>query len=200
MADRLFDQERLTTMLVTLASRRAEKAAVVDARSAALEKDAQEADERLRRLYQLVETNLAVMDDILRDRITALKADRDRAHAALDRIRSAAQAPVEITPLMVGRFGQTMRENLTTAEIPFRKAYIGSIVDRIEVDDCKVRIIGRKDVLEQAVVAGASAPGVRSFVRKWRARQDQKSSEKRRFFKVFMKIGTSVRVFSVRAD
>jgi hypothetical protein len=56
-----------------------------------------------------------------------------------------------------------MRENLTTGELPFRKAYLGSIVDRIEVDDCKVRIIGRKDVLEQAVLASASASGVRSL-------------------------------------
>ena len=37
--------------------------------------------------------------------------------------------------------------------MPFRKAYLGSIVDRVEVDDHEIRIIGRKDVLEQAVQA-----------------------------------------------
>jgi hypothetical protein len=37
----------------------------------------------------------------------------------------------------------------------------------------EIRIVGRKDVLEQAVLAkGALVPGVRSFVRKWRTRHD----------------------------
>ena len=62
-----------------------------------------------------------------------------------------------------------MREKLTTGDVPFRKAYLGSIVDRIEVDDREIRLIGRKDVLERAVLANSGpVPGVRSFVRKWR--------------------------------
>ena len=72
---------------------------------------------------------------------------------------------------MVERFGHTMCDKLTAGEIPFRKAYIGAIIDRIEVDDHQIRILGRKDVLEQAVMAnGGPIPGVRSFVRKWRTR------------------------------
>ena len=62
-----------------------------------------------------------------------------------------------------------MREKMCSGEVPFRKAYLGAILDRIEVDGGKVRIIGRNDVLEQAVARdGASTPGVRSFVRNWR--------------------------------
>jgi hypothetical protein len=38
------------------------------------------------------------------------------------------------------------REKLTTGEVPFRKAYLGS-------DDGEIRILGRKDVLDQAVLA-----------------------------------------------
>ncbi len=72
------------------------------------------------------------------------------------------------------RFARAMREKLSSGEIPFRKAYIRSIVDRIEVDDRCIRIMGRKDVLEQAVLAegGGAAPMVHSFVPKWRTRQD----------------------------
>jgi hypothetical protein len=33
-----------------------------------------------------------------------------------------------------------MRERLTTGEVPFRKAYLGSLIDRVEVDDREVRI------------------------------------------------------------
>jgi site-specific DNA recombinase len=67
-----------------------------------------------------------------------------------------------------------MHERLTSGEVPFRKAYIGAIVDRIEVDDHMIRIIGRKDVLEAAIAApGGPIPVVRSFVRRWRAGQDE---------------------------
>ena len=65
-----------------------------------------------------------------------------------------------------------MREKLTTGDIPFRKAYLGSLIDRIEVDDSEVRIVGRKEVLEQAVLASRQGrAGVHSFVPKWRSRQ-----------------------------
>ena len=32
-----------------------------------------------------------------------------------------------------------MRENMTSGDVPFRKAYIQSVVDRIEVDDDFIR-------------------------------------------------------------
>ncbi|KAB2914148.1 MAG: recombinase family protein [Hyphomicrobiaceae bacterium] len=173
LADRLLKPERLTAMLASLASRRAAKAAAVDERLGILEKEAHEANGRLRRLYKLVEDGATDMDEILKGRITAVKADRDRAQAALDRAKSGLRLAVDIRPIVVERFGQMMREKLTGGEVSFRKAYLGSIVDRVEVDDCEIRIVGRKDVLEQAVLAnGGPVPGVRSFVRKWRTRQD----------------------------
>ena len=76
----------------------------------------------------------------------------------------------------IERFGRVMRENITMGEIPFRKAYIQSVVDRVEVDDHAIRIIGDKATLEQVVAGSAkSGLGVRSFVRKWRARRDSNS-------------------------
>ena len=80
---------------------------------------------------------------------------------------------MDISAEQAERFGTLMRKNLTSGDIPFRKAYLGAIIDRVEVDDGQIRIVGRKDVLEQAVLAnGVVTPGVRSFVRKWRARRD----------------------------
>jgi site-specific DNA recombinase len=49
-----------------------------------------------------------------------------------------------------------MREKLTAGEIPFRKAYLASLVDRIEVDDREARIVGRKES------AGTGSPGDQS--------------------------------------
>ena len=172
MAERLLQPERLTTLLSSLAGRRAEKAAAVDRRLAALAREAEEADERLRRLYRLVEDGRDGVDDILKARMADLKLAREKAHAALERARSGTRAVEDISPIVIERFARTMRENLTTGEVPFRKAYLGSLLDRIEVDDGEVRIVGRKEVLEQAVLAARQGEaGVHSFVPKWRTRR-----------------------------
>lgn len=173
LIDRLLAPERLQNILVALASRRAERAAALDQRMAALEQRASEADERLKRLYRLVEDGATEIDDVLKDRIAALKSDRDTARAAFERARGGNRPAVDLSPAKIAAFGDVMRERLTTGDVQFRKAYLGAIVDRVEVDDHQIRIFGRKDVLEQAVMAGGGpAGGVRSFVRKWRARKD----------------------------
>jgi hypothetical protein len=48
------------------------------------------------------------------------------------------------------------------------------MIDNVEVDDTEVRIYGRRTVLERLVMGDGVAPaGVPSFVRKWRAREDE---------------------------
>jgi DNA invertase Pin-like site-specific DNA recombinase/uncharacterized coiled-coil protein SlyX len=170
LLDRLLTPERLTTILAALAARRADKKGAFDARIKALEERAAEAEDRLRRLYKMVEDGIAELDNILKDRITALKAECDAAQAALDRANGANRSPIIIGPDKVAAFGTLMHERLTSGNIPFRKAYLGAIIDRIEVDDHQIWICGRKDVLEQAVLAkDGPIPGVRSFVRRWRS-------------------------------
>lgn len=165
--------ERLAEMLQSLASRRAEKSAAVDRRIAALEKEAHDTEDRLRRLYTLVETGFAELDDILKQRIETLKQDRDQASDSLERAKEGARQRSEISPALIEQFGCTMREKLASGDNAFRKTYISAIVDRVEVDDRQVRIIGRKEVLEQAVrAATAAGTGVRSFVPKWRTGED----------------------------
>ena len=160
--------ERLAELLSTLSARRANKAAAADHRAAVLEREAKEADARLRRLYRLVEEGIAEMDGTLKDRIAALRAARDGATAALERAMSGARQTAQLSPVLIEQFGHMLRENLTTGDVRFRKAYLGSIVDRIEVDDQEVRILGRKDVLEQCVMAGGEPKGgVRRSVRGW---------------------------------
>jgi site-specific DNA recombinase len=173
LADRLLQPERLTVLLSALAGRRAEKAAALDRRLAALAREAEEADERLRRLYKLIEDGRGEADDILKARISELRLVREKAQAALERAKSAARGVDDVSPMVIERFARTMRENLTTGDVPFRKAYFRSLIDRIEVDQGEVRIVGRKEVLEKAVLASRQGQaGVHSFVPKWRPRQD----------------------------
>jgi protocatechuate 3,4-dioxygenase beta subunit len=170
LADKLLSGERLWDLLSALASRRAERAAAVDARLASLESEAETASDKLRRLYRMVEDGVAEMDDLLKDRITTLKADRDRAKEALSRAQFGVRAKAEVSPEAAARFGVLMRARVLEGDTPARKAWIGAIIDRIEVDQGTVRIMGRKDVLEQAVAAGGQiTPGVRTCVPRWRA-------------------------------
>lgn len=137
-------------------------------RIATLQREVSEAEDKLKRLYRMVEDGIGEMDDILKERIANLKIDRERAQAALDRIRATAAPAIDLPPEVIERFGRTMRENIATGDTPFRKAYVRSVIDRIEVDDGVIRIVGDKTTLEQAVGGkGFAASGVRSFARKW---------------------------------
>ena len=141
--------------------------------AAALAREAEEADERLRRLYKLVEDGRDEADDILKARIVELRQTREKALAALDRAQTGKRLVQDIGPILVERFTRTMREKLTAGDIPFRKAYLGALIDRIEIDDREVRIVGRKEALELAVLASRQDQArVHSFVPKWRPRQD----------------------------
>jgi hypothetical protein len=52
-----------------------------------------------------------------------------------------------------------------------------AIIDWIEVDQGTICIMGRKDILEQAVTNGGHiTPGVRTCIAKWRAVQDKSAN------------------------
>ncbi len=164
LMDKLLTGDRIWELLSTLATRRAERAATVDARLAALEREAANAEEKLKRLYKLIEDGVAEMDDLLKERITALKADRDRSKEALARARGNVKAKAEVTEEAVAKFSELMRQRIQEGDTPARKAWLTSIIDRIEVDDGIIRLFGRKDVLEQCVMAGTSCdPGGSHF-------------------------------------
>lgn len=173
LVERLLQPERLAVMLSSLKARRAAKAESENKRIMALQREVSEADERLKRLYRLVEDGVTDLDEVLQGRLTNLKADRDRAKAALEATKSRHRADIRIDPALIESFGRTMRENLTTGSTPFRKAYLRSLIDVIEVDDAQIRIKGSKDVLEKAVLASKSGTDLSSQMStKWRTRHD----------------------------
>jgi len=71
----------------------------------------------------------------------------------LERAKSHSSQAIRIDPARLEQFGRSMRENMTSGSIPFRKAYLQSLIDVTEVDDAQIRIKGSKDVLERAVLA-----------------------------------------------
>jgi site-specific DNA recombinase len=124
-----------------------------------------------------IESGVADLDDgTLKDRVAAVKTERDLAQIAYDRAVAETNPRARITDEKISKFVETMRSNVLSGDTPFRRAYIRSVIDQVEVDDDEIRIWGRKRVLERLVAASGGSPaGVPSFVRKWRARRDSNS-------------------------
>jgi site-specific DNA recombinase len=173
LIEQLFAPERLAEMLHSLSSRRAEKAESLNTRVMALQREVTNAEEKLKRLYRLVEDGLTDLDEVLKDRLNVVKADRDRAQAALERAKEHLSPQIRIDPSLIERFGRMMQEHFTNGSVPFRKAYLQSLITAIEVADRHVRIKGSKDLLEKAVIASQNGPGGCSQMSTtWRARKD----------------------------
>jgi site-specific DNA recombinase len=173
LIERLFKPERLSGILASLASRRAENSEGLNSRVMTLQREVTDAEEKLKRLYRLVEDGVTDLDEVLKSRLNALKAERDRAQAALERVKEQLAPQIHIDPALIEGFGRMMQEQLTMGSIPFRKAYIRSVVDVVEVDDTRIRIKGRKDLLEKAVLASqGNQARCSQMSTRWRARQD----------------------------
>jgi site-specific DNA recombinase len=113
------------------------------------------------------------LDDVLKGRLSNIKAERDRAK----RLRTCQLA---------GRPDHSDRSGPHRGVWPphasqsderlgaFRKAYLRSIVDAVEVDEERIRIKCSKDVLERAIFANAGPgyPGSQMSTR-WRAAVDE---------------------------
>ena len=133
-------------------------------------------NERLDRLYRAIENGIVDLDSQLKERVEALKTQRDLAQASLDRIAAQANTRAMITPDRLAAFSQLMRDKLATGDPQARKAYLQSVISQIEVDDEKVKIIGDKAILAGVIAGRQTGEGrVRGFVRDWRARRESNS-------------------------
>ena len=105
------------------------------------------------------------------DRIQQLKLARERAQAALARVQTQHSLPDEVPPALIEAFGQLMRQQINSGEVPLRRAYLRAVIDQIKVDKDEVRIMGNTARLERAVASSdKNLPlgGVQPFERKWR--------------------------------
>jgi site-specific DNA recombinase len=169
----LFEPDRMSTILGALLDRQATKDTAVEERRCVLKSEIKAKDEKLNRLYRAIEDGIVETDAQLRDRIKALKNERDLAQTSLDRIVEQSKNRSTLTPERIQAFTKLMHDKLENGDVQARKAYLRAVISEIRVDDDKVSIIGDKATLS-AVIAGqnGSHPNVSGFVRKWRARND----------------------------
>jgi len=95
----------------------------------------------------MVEGSVTDLDDILKTLIA-------KAKAALDRIRGRTASAFSFDPGAIEQFGWLMHQSISSGDVPFSKACMRAVVDRIEVDDDVIRIIVDKATLKQAIAAG----------------------------------------------
>ena len=175
---RLLQPERLQEILTSMLTHRQERLQRRREHIAGLSKRATEADQRLRRLYDAMESGVAdITDPALKERIDGLKAIRDQAQADIVRAQSLATSGEDVvTPAMVARFADIARKRMCIEGGGYRRDHLRALAQRVEVGAKEVRIIGSKgDLLRTlaAVSGGKSATlGVTTQGLKWRRRRD----------------------------
>lgn len=178
LEQRLLDPERLEEILATVLDRREERAERRHMLAAELRKKAAEAEARLKRLYDAIESGVADLDDpALKDRIAELRALKDQAQVDAERASMALEgAGQAITPKALIVFADAARRRMRGPDGGYRRDHLRTLAQRVEVAEGEVRIMGsRSELLRTLVAAGGgqtAAPGVRSSVPKWRPRRD----------------------------
>ncbi len=173
LKDQLFSRERLAEMLCKLSERKAARSVAISNRLVSLQAEVAASEQKLKRLYQSIADGIVELDDLLGEQIAILKADREKAKAALDRAKAQGSINVTIDAEKVEAFSRLMTGMLANPDTPVLKPYLRSIIGKIIVDEMTVRILGSKDVLAAAVTGKYSArQNVRGFVPEWRARKD----------------------------
>ena len=175
---RLLQPHRLEDILSSVLDRRQERTERRATHIAELRKRAVEADAKLKRLYDAIESGVADLSDpMLKGRVAELKAIRDQAHADAERAEETInRVGPSITPQAFKTFARQARRRMRTESGGYRRDHLRALAQRIEVDAEEVRIMGSKSELLRTLVAASSAKtagfGVPSSVPKWRARKD----------------------------
>jgi site-specific DNA recombinase len=117
-------------------------------------------------------------DGALRERLVALKLQRDEISKEIADLRLTSAAPV-VTPEKISKVAILLRDRLYNGPAELRQAYARLLMDEVRVSDEEIRISGSKAVLARCASSsdglGEAAPTVLSFVGKWRARRDSNS-------------------------
>lgn len=157
LKERLFSRERLTELLSKLAERRAARSAAVSSRLVNLQAETTIVEQKLKRLYDSIASGIIEIDDLLTERITLLKAEREKAKAALDRAQAQTNPNAHLTAEKVDAFSKLMFKLLADPDTPALKPYLRALIGSVIVDEKTIRIVGSKDVLAGAVTGQFSA-------------------------------------------
>ncbi|MGA7803949.1 hypothetical protein [Bradyrhizobium sp.] len=115
---------------------------------------------------------------MLKVRIAELKATRDPARLDAERAEDAiGRARPTLTPQVLKTFARMASKRMRPESGGSHRDHLRALVQRVEVDQKELRIMGSKSALVRTLVAAESAKtagfGVPSSVPKWRATADE---------------------------
>ena len=174
LEDRLLDPARLEEILAAVLDRQQERGVRRCDHIAELNKRATEADLRIKRLYDAIESGIADLDDPdLKERIANLKALRNQARVDADRASNLLGngGKQAITPPMLRKFARTARQRIRLPGGGYRRDHLRALAQRVEVAEGELRIIGSKNDLLRTIAKGnleGTAGAVPRFVPSWR--------------------------------
>lgn len=161
----------------------ADRAEAAQAKLAKLRHTHKETEAGLARLLALVEKGVMDAEDaILRERLAGLRFQRDElAREVGEHQKRLALGTPAITPEKVEALGHLLREKLFEGPVELRQAYARLLLSEVSVTRAEIKISGSKTVLARCTSAdfGETAPGVLSFVQKWRALRESNPSLQR---------------------
>ncbi|MEF2554585.1 hypothetical protein VQ042_25415 [Aurantimonas sp. A2-1-M11] len=139
-----------------------------------MEEELANARQRINRLMTMVEQGLAeASDPELRVKLSAAQKDRDIAAAGIERVGRRIGPALELDPERIVAFSNYMKDRVRSGEIPFRRAYIRSIIDRIVVSDKQATLTGRREKLRTLLAThDEGGQAVPTGIQEWCTRQD----------------------------
>jgi site-specific DNA recombinase len=168
--------ERLTNLLDAYVRASDSRSDNLKVQLARLKAEQKSAEAGIARLLELVERGLMEAEDpTLRDRLVALKLQRDRcAEGARDLSKRVSSGVPTITPDKVRRFGELLESQLHHGAPELRQAYARLIMAEVRVTEERILIKGSNDRLANGAAKAEELgkPGVLSFVQEWRSLRD----------------------------
>ncbi len=168
---RILEPARLRELLVHVleASDEADERRARDLQQARAERT--RAETAIGKLLELVETGLmSPRDTTVANRFAEHRTKVASLNDTIESLeRQMEKGKRRITPEIIDRFGNMLREKLEADDPALRKAYVRLIIGKVGLGNDQITICGSKLALEHALVRGDRHPGgvVPSFDREW---------------------------------
>jgi hypothetical protein len=145
---RISHPDRMKELLAGLIERQRNRGREQAHRSKELRQQLREIETKIGRLLDAIQEGLVHETDLVRERLTKLEQDRGeilRLIASLGRRQTVP--PNLLSEKNVSAFRQVFQDRLHSNDSSLRKAYIRTLVQRIDVDQQEIRIVGSQAAL-----------------------------------------------------
>jgi len=182
LESRIGQPERIKALLAGLIDRHRNRGGEHANRAKELRQQLRDTESKIGRLLDAIQEGLVPETDMVRDRLTKLEQGRTeilRLIASSDRRQIIP--PNLLSERNIRAFRQAFADRLHSQDGSLRKAYIRTLVDRIEVGRVEIRISGSQAALAKSLVDGTNRTPdvVPSFVPGWWASVDSNRDQTR---------------------